>query len=731
MTYNLNDMQNKAVMYTEGPLLILAGAGSGKTRVLVHRISHLIADEGVSPGRILAITFTNKAADEMRQRIDDAVGFGSGEIWVMTFHACAVRILRAHAEKLGYSRYFSIYDTDDQKRVMKDVCKKLNIDTSRYKEKAILGAISRAKDELIDSDRYEKESAGDFEEKVALAYREYEKVLKQNNAFDFDDLIVKTVELLRENPDVLKFYQEKFMYIHVDEYQDTNTAQFVFVKYLAGGYKNLCVVGDDDQSIYKFRGANIKNILSFEETYPDAQVVRLEQNYRSTENILNCANAVISNNKGRKRKKLWTDRNGGRQVRFVQLQNGFEEAEFVASEIEDKVSQGMSYKDFAVLYRTNAQSRYFEEKFIYSNIPYKVVGGVNFYSRMEIKDIISYLKTIDNGEDDLAVRRIINVPKRGIGGTTIAKIDLFADAMHLSFYEALLRIDECNLTDATKKKIKSFISLINKFKDSKDEGGVRTLVEKILKDTGYLDELKAERSEEADARIENLEELISKAQVYDEGAEDGNLTDFLAEVALIADIDSVEDSDDKVLIMTLHSSKGLEFPNVYMAGMEDGLFPGYMTIEMGDDEEMEEERRLCYVGITRAMNELTLTSARERMLRGNMTYNPVSRFVGEIPMDMLETNTVIVKKPEVKKNYTSFAKKKEVMQTNPFAKKQSFEVKGGSLDYSVGDRVSHIKFGEGTVQDIVEGGRDFEVTVDFDEFGTRKMFAGFAKLQKI
>ncbi|MBE5997686.1 MAG: DNA helicase PcrA [Lachnospiraceae bacterium] len=751
-TEGLNDMQRRAVEHTDGPLLILAGAGSGKTKVLVHRIARLIDEEQVPPGSIMAITFTNKAADEMRTRVDNMVGFGAGEIWVSTFHSSCVRILRRDIEQIGYGRYFSIYDTDDQLRVMKDVCKSLNIDTKYYREKSILHAISRAKDELIDPDRYEKQACDDFEKTVARAYRRYQETLFKNNALDFDDLLVKTVELFRTCPEVLAFYQEKFRYILVDEYQDTNTVQFVYVSLLAGKYGNLCVVGDDDQSIYRFRGANITNILSFEEKFPDAEVVRLEQNYRSTQNILDCANEVIRHNRQRKTKKLWTGNEQGEKVRLRQFENGFQEAEFIADEIARRVRRGeAAFSDHAVLYRTNAQSRLFEEKFIFGNIPYRVVGGVNFYSRMEIKDVIAYLKTIENAQDALAVRRIINVPRRGIGAASLAKADAFAEREEITLYEALGRVREVGLTGKAGAKIEEFTRLIETFRDKAAIMPVAQLITELLEKTGYLAELEAEKTEESEARIENLNELISKAASYDETSGDGSLAGFLEEVALIADIDTVEDSENVVLIMTLHASKGLEFPYVYIAGMEDGVFPGYLSIDSGDDAEMEEERRLAYVGITRAKKLLTLTAARQRMMRGNMVMNPVSRFVRELPRELVDLGEDRDTGYRRSGPQLSFGNAYKAMQGaigakaekypsrelygqsrgNPYsAPKKQFAVKGGELGYAPGDRVVHMRFGGGVVKEITQGGRDYEVTVEFDRDGIKKMFASFANLKK-
>ncbi len=732
----LNREQQEAVLHVDGPLLILAGAGSGKTRVLTYRIAHLIDECGVNPWNILAITFTNKAAGEMRERVDKIVGYGSESIWVSTFHSTCVRILRRYIDRLGYDTNFTIYDTEDQKTVMKSVCQKLQLDSKLYKERMLLNVISHAKDEYISPNEFLLEAKGDFrQEKIAQAYVEYQKELKKNNALDFDDLLVKTVELFQSCPDVLEYYQNRFRYIMVDEYQDTNTVQFKFISTLARQYRNLCVVGDDDQSIYKFRGANIRNILDFEKVFPDAKVVKLEQNYRSTQNILNAANGVIANNRGRKEKALWTENEQGEPILFQQFQNGYEEAEYVSGEISKKVRKGEAeYQDFAVLYRTNAQSRLFEEKFLYANIPYKIVGGVNFYSRKEIKDILAYLKSIDNGKDDLAVRRIINVPKRGIGNVTLAKVQAYADSRDISFFEALEEAGEIPGLGKAALKIQPFVHLIHEMRLSLADMSMQDLIQAILDKTGYAEDLKHEDTDESEARLENIDEFINKAVTYEEGAEEPNLSGFLEEVALVADIDSVEDGDNRVLLMTLHSAKGLEFPYVYLAGMEDGLFPSYMSIAADDPtEEIEEERRLCYVGITRAMKELTITCARCRMVRGETQYNNVSRFVREIPSELLARKSVMPrepKKPEVPQN-TSYQKAKEAFRTKTFDPQQFKVVKADKLDYTVGDQVSHVKFGKGTVLEITEGGRDYEVKVDFERFGVKKMFASFAKLKKV
>ncbi len=738
---SLNPMQRQAVFHTEGPLLILAGAGSGKTRVLTHRIAYLIQEKEVNPWNILAITFTNKAAQEMRERVDRIAGFGSDAIWVSTFHSTCARILRRHIDNLGYDTNFTIYDTDDQKSVIKDVCRRLNVDTKIFKERALLSQISHAKDNLITPDQMEMDAAGDFnQKKTAMVYREYQAALRKNNALDFDDLIVKTVELFQNCDRVLEYYQERFKYVMVDEYQDTNYAQFKFVSLLASRYENLCVVGDDDQSIYKFRGANIENILGYERVFPNAAVIRLEQNYRSTQNILNAANHVIANNAERKEKTLWTENEEGPKIHFRQFMNGFEEAEYIAGEISKAHREGLcQYRDCAILYRTNAQSRLFEEKFINANIPYKIVGGVNFYARKEIKDLLCYLKTVDNARDDLAVQRIINVPKRGIGATTLGRVQDYADKMGISLYETLRVAEEVPSIGRSLSKIDGFVTFIQMLKSKAQAYTVEDLLKEIIELTGYVKELEAEDTEEARARIENIDELISKTVTYQQTMEEqdqpATLAGFLEEVALVADIDTVDPEQDYVLLMTLHSAKGLEFPRVFMAGMETGIFPSYMSINYGDGSELEEERRLCYVGITRAMKELTMTCARQRMVRGETQYNKVSQFVQEIPRDLVDLgHTIQEKKPKMEQVFSSdskYSQMKQIFQTRAYKPKEFKVTKADALDYQVGDTVRHMKFGVGIVKAIAEGGRDYEVTVDFDKVGVKKMFASFAKLKKI
>ena len=754
---SLNPMQREAVLSTEGPLLVLAGAGSGKTRVLTHRVAYLIEEMGVAPWNIMAITFTNKAAGEMRERVDRLVSHGAEAVWVSTFHSSCVRILRRHIQYLGFDTDFSIYDTDDQKTVMKQVIKALELDPKQYRERALLSQISAAKDQLISPEEFELNAAGDYRlRQTARIYREYQNQLKKNNALDFDDLIVKAVELLEESREVREYYQERFKYVMVDEYQDTNYAQFKLVSLLAGKYRNLCVVGDDDQSIYRFRGADIKNILSFEETFPGAKVVRLEQNYRSTGHILHAANEVIRHNEGRKEKKLWTENGEGEKVRFRQYDQAYEEADGVVKEIRDG---GWDYKDCAVLYRTNAQSRLLEEKCLLYNIPYRLVGGINFYQRREIKDILSYLKTIANGRDDLAVMRIINVPKRGIGAASVNRAEIFASANGYSMYSALARVKAIPGMGRAAGKIQEFVDLIEDFREklSAGEYDLAGLIEDVLERSGYRASLEEEGEVEAQTRLENIEELVNKAAAYEAAAEEPSLGAFLEEVALVADVDTMEDTDDRVTLMTLHSAKGLEFDNVWMCGMEDGLFPSMMAINSEDPvSAIEEERRLCYVGITRARKRLTLTAARQRMVNGETRWHKISRFVDEIPEEELEASRLESKnfgrtislddgdmpwnRPARPAGVSTFGRGENAYASRTAAFSQgtapafgkAFTVaKADRLDYEVGDRVRHIKFGDGTGKEIKDGGKDYEVTVEFDTMGQKRMFASFAKLKKL
>jgi DNA helicase-2/ATP-dependent DNA helicase PcrA len=754
----LNSMQKEAVLQTEGPLLVLAGAGSGKTRVLTHRIAYLIEEKGVNPWNILAITFTNKAAGEMRERVDRLVGFGADSIWVSTFHSSCVRILRRHIESLGYTTNFTIYDSDDQKTLMRHVLKKLDIDPKVYKDRAMLGLISTAKNELISAAEFELNSSGDFrQKKAASVYKEYQSELKKNNALDFDDLIMKTVELFQNNPEVLNYYQERFRYIMVDEYQDTNTAQFRLISLLAGKYKNLCVVGDDDQSIYKFRGANIENILNFEKSYTGAKVIKLEQNYRSSQNILQAANEVIRHNRGRKDKTLWTSNEEGPMVQFKQFENATEEADAI---VRDILNSSSDYQDCAVLYRTNAQSRLIEEKCLQHNVPYRMVGGVNFYQRKEIKDILAYLKTIANGRDDLSVLRVINVPKRGIGTTSIGKVQAFASERGLGIYDAFCRAKAVPGLGKTADKVLGFTEKIEDFRDrlTEETYSIHELIEDILDETGYQKELEAEGEIEYQTRLENIEELINKAVSFEGEHEHPELSEFLEEVALVADVDRMDESENRVTLMTLHSAKGLEFPRVYLSGMEDGLFPSMMSISSDNKEDVEEERRLCYVGITRAQKFLMMTGARQRMVNGETRYSKISRFVEEIPAELLDSSRLEQRlSSRAQSDFddsglpwgnsgaagrtagvssfgpgsNAYASKTSKPATTPgFGKAFTIE-KPLSLGYKEGDRVSHIKFGIGEVKEIKDGGRDFEVTVHFDQAGVKKMFASFAKLKLV
>lgn len=735
---SLNPEQCEAVRHFEGPLLILAGAGSGKTRVLTHRIARLIEEEGIPPWNILAITFTNKAASEMRERVERMLPEGAHGVWVSTFHSTCARILRRYIDRIGYSSSFTIYDGDDQKSLIKEICKRLQVDTKLYKERYFMSVISSAKDRLLGPEEYAIEVQADLaqadiqKQKTVQVYREYQKELQSNNALDFDDLICRTVELFQKCPDVLESYQERFRFILVDEYQDTNEAQFRLVSLLASKYRNLCVVGDDDQSIYRFRGADIRNILNFEQSFPDAKVIRLEQNYRSTQNILDAANEVIRHNTERRSKTLWTANPEGDGVHYRQFYSGFEEAEFVAETIGGQVQKGeWSYGDCAVLYRTNAQSRLFEEKLLQSNVPYKIIGGVNFYARKEIKDVLAYLKTIANAEDDLAVRRIINVPKRGIGLSSIARVQEYAIAREEDFYETLKLADKIPGIGRTGLKIRAFVDMIQAFRSKAEFLTVKELIENVLEVTGYRKELENEGTEDADERIANIDELLNKAATFDEEQEKPTLNAFLEEVALVADIDSLEEGTDYVVLMTLHSAKGLEFPVVFLAGMEDGLFPSYQSISSDDPTGLEEERRLCYVGITRAMRELFLTSARQRMVRGEVHFSKVSRFIEEIPEQMLVKKEPFSRKPAPIRATPAYQQAREAFRAK-VAVPQQFQVKKAEgLDYGPGDRVRHVKFGEGTVQAVTEGGRDYEVTVEFDRAGIKKMFASFAKLVKI
>ncbi len=782
----LNKEQKDACFHTEGPVLILAGAGSGKTKVITHRIAYLLEECGVNAWNILAITFTNKAAGEMRERVDKLIGFGAESIWISTFHSMCVRILRRHIDAIGYDPHFTIYDTDDQKTLVKQICRRMNIDTKELKERTILGAISQAKNELQTARRYQEAHNGNFlEQRIGEVYAEYEKEMASNNALDFDDLLMKTVELFEAREDILRSYQERFRYICVDEYQDTNKAQFAIVKALAAGTRNLCVVGDDDQSIYKFRGADIRNILDFEKVYPDAYVVRLEQNYRSTQNILDAANAVIANNRSRKAKRLWTDRGEGTRIHYREFARGIDEASFVADDIDRQIRQNprLSYKDFAVLYRTNAQSRQIEDKLVMESIPYNIVGGHNFYDRMEVRDILSYLRVISNARDDISLQRIINVPKRGIGKTTVDKILTLAQDREIGALSVLENIGEYAELARAKGKLQVFAAQLSEFRSYATDHSVEDLIRKIVDDTEYEDYLEDYDEETAEDRINNVGELISKAADYERNAmESGDgdgpsLAGFLEEVSLVAEIDQVGESDDRVLLMTLHSAKGLEFSRVYLVGMEEDIFPSFQSKQlgdMGDAGAMEEERRLAYVGITRAKDDLTITSARERLIRGEFQYHAVSRFVMEIPEDLMDESvnrfgkssawgreaasgsgsgagagvTIRSAAETSAATYGSrsadgrpravYKKPQTASDKRPFlASKAGLDgltkgmPTGQKPDYVVGDRVEHLKYGQGVVKSIEQGPRDYKVMVAFDGGETRTMYAAFAKLVKV
>lgn len=793
---SLNDRQREAVFHTEGPLLILAGAGSGKTRVLTHRIAYLIHEKNVNPWNILAITFTNKAAGEMKERVEKLAGFGSDAIWVATFHSTCVRILRRYADLLGYDNHFTIYDTDDCKTVMKQVFKELQIDPKRLKEKTVLGAISSAKNEMVTPEMFAMAVGDQFPEKViAQAYTMYQDILQKNNAMDFDDLLTQTVELFKTHPEILTLYQDRFHYIHVDEYQDTNTVQFEFVRMLAAKSRNLCVVGDDDQSIYKFRGANIRNILDFEKYFTEAKVIKLEQNYRSTQNILDAANKVIANNASRKSKALWTDKGSGELIHFRHLDTAYEEADYIAGDIVKKHRKGVDFSEIAILYRTNSQSRQLEEKLIREAIPYDIVGGINFYSRLEIKDVLAYLKTVSNGTDDLAVERIINVPKRGIGGTTMEKLRDFAQMHHMSLYEALTMADRVPGIGKASGKILEFVSLIESFKqkykngyeeelaeadEDEEKGPLGFLLSDILNRSGYMTMWRESEDENADDRIDNVEELLSKAVDFEKKNPEADLSAFLEEVALIADIDKLEEGASKVLLMTIHGAKGLEFPHVYLAGMEDGIFPSESNIGSADPTDLEEERRLCYVGITRAKENLTITAAGSRMQYGKTESHAVSMFVREIPEELMDMrlpkssrktdpwaedysprgeefgsgfgssysggksstynpSSASVKKP-VYGGASSYTQPKSAssVYTKPAGGfsgmsgvSKGISAPASAPDYGPGDRVKHIKFGAGTVLEMEKGPKDYKVKVSFDTAGEKVMYAAFAKLEKI
>ncbi|GAA0717874.1 DNA helicase PcrA [Clostridium malenominatum] len=738
----LNKEQFEAASTVEGPLLILAGAGSGKTRVLTYRIAHLIKNLGVYPSQILAITFTNKAASEMKERVKNIVGSETDNMWITTFHSSCVRILRREGDKIGYNKNFAIYDSYDQKTLMKECLKELNISDKDIDEKTALNKIGEFKDNLITTEEVVKMGYSNFRVKrLGEIYSLYQKKLKSNNAMDFDDLIFNTVTLFKKNPDVIDFYRRKFKYIMVDEYQDTNKSQYEFARLLAEEHKNICVVGDDDQCIYAWRGADIRNILEFERDYPNAKIIKLEQNYRSVSNILDAANVVIKNNSNRKSKVLRTNNEKGEKIKIYRGYSDLEEVQFISSEIKKLAKEEeRSFKDFAILYRTNAQSRIFEESFMRNNIPYKIVGGLKFYDRKEIKDILSYLKLINNPLDDVSLKRVINVPKRGIGDSTVDKIQDFSNSMEECMYSVLLDVDNIGLSSRAVASINKFISLINSFIRKRDDINVSKLIEEILQSTGYIDELQKSNNIEDISRIENLKELVSAAVHFEGNSEDKSLSAFLEQVTLVSDIDKYDEDADAVVLMTVHSAKGLEFPVVFMAGMENGIFPGAQSLE--DEEEMEESRRLCYVGITRAKEKLYMTSAERRNIFGRTVAYAESEFINEIAMDLRESIS-----PK-KNSYNDYYNRRSVYTNNEYSSANSVilnkveinketkaeeeeKSKLTSKEVRPGSKVRHEKFGIGTVISAIESGEDVKLTVAFDKMGVKILMLSVAPLEAV
>jgi len=722
----LNREQQAAVKMTEGPLLVMAGAGSGKTRVLTHRIAYLMAEKQVAPWNILAITFTNKAAREMKERIQNLLGGAAEDIWISTFHSMCVRILRRDSDRVGINRNFSILDTTDQLSVLKTILKEKNIDAKKFDPRAILGTISSAKNDLLSPEDYAKQAGTYYEKIVSEVYEEYQKRLLRNHSLDFDDLIMTTIQLFKRVPEVLEHYQYKFQYIHVDEYQDTNRAQYMLVKMLAERFKNLCVVGDSDQSIYRWRGADIQNILSFEKDYPNATVILLEQNYRSTKRILQAANEVIENNYNRKPKKLWTENSEGSKIFYYQAISESDEAQFVAGKIKEYVDSGKrKHSDFAILYRTNAQSRIMEEVLLKSNISYQIVGGIKFYDRKEIKDILAYLRLIANPDDDISLTRIINVPKRGIGASTLDKITSYASANGLSIFEALQEIEEIGVSAKAANALAQFRDQIRYWGQMQEYLSVTELVEEVLDKSGYREMLRAERTIEAQSRLENIDEFLSVTKHFENTNEDKSLIAFLTDLALVADIDQIdaadEDENDAVVLMTLHSAKGLEFPVVFLIGMEEGIFPHSRSLD--DAEEMEEERRLAYVGITRAEEELFLTSAQMRTLFGRTGLNQVSRFVNEISDELIEKMN-----ETVRKSNTLTSRQTARTMVRPIASTTG----GEAIDWRVGDKAEHKKWGIGTVVSIKGEGEDKELDIAFPSpIGIKRLLAKFAPITKV
>ena len=735
----LNEMQRRAVFQTEGAVLILAGAGSGKTRVLTHRMAYLIEEMMTPSYHIMAITFTNKAAKEMKERVMNLIGEAAGDAWISTFHSACIRILKRHADKIGYTNGFTIYDPEDQKGVIRRILKEMNLNEKMFTPKSLLTAISNAKDELITPTRYDELAKGNpFKEKAAQVYHRYQKILFDNQALDFDDIIVKTVFLFQTHPEVLDYYQEKFRYIMVDEYQDTNMAQYYLIRLLSRKYGNLCVVGDDDQSIYRFRGANIRNILDFEKDFPSACVIRLEQNYRSTKKILKAANAVIHHNAGRKEKELWTENEDGAPITLYEAYNEQEEASYVAARIVKGVREGaFKYKDVAILYRTNAQSRAMEEGLLFASVPYRLYGGTPFYQRREIKDLLCYLRLVVNDRDYVAMERVVNVPKRGIGAVTTERFRAYAAENGYGVCEAALHCQEEPDLKRSAKKLEGFAALISGFRAYEKEHSITQLIDQILKETGYRDYLKEEDEERYEDRLQNIEELTNRAGEFEEMSPDPSLIAFMEELALVAAIDNFEEEADAVSLMTLHSAKGLEFPVVFMAGMEDGVFPGFMSITSEDDDDMEEERRLCYVGITRAQKRLHMTHAKSRRVHGMEQLSKPSRFLLELPEELIEDEqeeSRIMKEPVKKRQFVNTP---QVQVTNRYAQNTgaaSRPVIGQPKqveEFKVGDLVTHRKFGLGTVLEVVSMNADYQVKVDFTKVGVKILLAKLAGIRKV
>ncbi|WP_199757427.1 DNA helicase PcrA [Halalkalibacter nanhaiisediminis] len=732
MLAGLNPEQREAVTHTEGPLLLMAGAGSGKTRVLTHRIAYLLREKGIAPWSVLAITFTNKAAREMKDRVAQLVGPIAEDIWISTFHSMCVRILRRDIDRIGYNRNFTILDSTDQLSVIKQILKKNNIDPKKFEPRSILGTISSAKNELKKPDAFASTAKGPYEQTVADVYVEYQKQLKKNQALDFDDLIMKTTELFKLVPEVLEFYQRKFQYILVDEYQDTNRAQYMLVNMLSDKLKNICVVGDSDQSIYRWRGADIANILSFEEDYPNAKVILLEQNYRSTKTILQAANQVIANNMNRKKKNLWTENDSGGKIGYFSADTEQSEAQFVVEKIQEAVKNGTyKYSNIAILYRTNAQSRVIEEFFVKSNIDYNIVGGTKFYDRKEIKDLLAYLRLIANPDDDISLQRIVNVPKRGIGATTVDKIGAYATDQDLSLFAALQEVEQIGLSGRAVTKLQDFSKQLNNWVDMQEYLSVTELVEELLERTGYRDMLKNEQSIEAQSRLENIDEFITVTQEFEKQNEDKSLVAFLTDLALVADIDKLDEENegkpkDAITLMTLHSAKGLEFPLVFLIGMEEGIFPHSRSLF--EEEEMEEERRLAYVGITRAEKELYLTNARLRTLYGRTNTNPPSRFIAEIPDECMESLNEVKQAPSW---MTSSRKTATPQPSSRTTRSQVVQTGGDQISWSVGDKAEHKKWGVGTVVSMKGEGESIELDIAFpNPTGIKRLFAKFAPITK-